>query len=226
MNIRVTAVKDRNDNVYKLGLWVRDSTAGVGTLTFCEPGTLKFASLGHAITDVDTQEILSVKQGQIVKSQIIDVRQGLKGTPGELKGVFRTDEPIGTILKNCTYGIYGVFYKLEINDLYPEPIEVGRMNAVELGKATILTTVDSSGVKEFDCEIVKAVEQTAKADKGLVVHITDPQLLKQTGGIVQGMSGSPIIQNGRIIGAVTHVFINDPTYGYGIYIDWMLEELA
>ena len=226
LTLNIIPVKDKNDGKYKLGTWVRDSTAGVGTLTFYDPNTMKYASLGHAITDVDTRTNLCVGNGEIVISRIIDIKIGERGTPGELKGSFSDeDAAIGSIDKNTDFGIYGTLKKAVTNPIYSEPLEVGSMDSIKLGKATILCTIDSSGVKEYECEIVKINLQDSPSPKGLVVKITDSRLLTKTGGIVQGMSGSPIIQNGKIIGAVTHVFINDPTQGYGIFIEWMLEQL-
>jgi len=226
LDVTITPVKDKNDGKYKLGTWVRDSTAGVGTLTFYDPETLKYASLGHAITDVDTKTNLCVGNGQIVISDILDVKKGEQGTPGELKGSFSdTDEAIGSIEKNTDFGIYGTLKKALKNSIYSSPLEVGNMNSVTLGKATILCTIDSEGIKEYECEIVKINLQESASPKSMVVKITDSRLLNKTGGIVQGMSGSPIVQNNKIIGAVTHVFINDPTQGYGIFVEWMLEQL-
>lgn len=226
INIEVNPVIDGSDGLYKLGTWVRDSTAGVGTLTFYDPETMKYASLGHAITDIDTKTNLYVGNGEIVISKIVDIKKGEHGTPGELKGSFSDqDVAIGSIIKNTDFGIYGKLNKKLTNPIYSEPLEVGSMDSVKLGKATILCTVDSGGVAEYECEIVKINLQDDPSPKGMVVKITDSKLLNKTGGIVQGMSGSPIIQNGKIIGAVTHVFINDPTQGYGIFVEWMIEQL-
>jgi len=226
INVDIKPQKDGSDNRYKLGTWVRDSTAGVGTLTFYDPETLKYASLGHAITDIDTKTNLSVGNGQIVISKIIDIKKGERGTPGELKGSFSdNDAAIGSIDKNTDFGIYGILFKALQNQIYTEPLEIGSMDNVKLGKATILCTIDEEGVKEYDCEIVKINLQDNPSPKSMVVKITDSRLIEKTGGIIQGMSGSPIIQNGKIIGAVTHVFINDPTQGYGIFIEWMLKQM-
>ena len=226
LQITVTAVQDESDGKYRLGLWVRDSTAGVGTLTFYVPNSMVFASLGHAITDVDTRENLLVKNGEIVRSIILDVRQGTKGTPGELQGALENmQEPLGALLVNTDYGIYGKLYEDVNNTLYPEPISVGGQEDVHIGAATLLTTIDDTGVKEYSCEIIRITPQSGPAPKGMVIKITDPELLERTGGIVQGMSGSPLIQDGKIIGAITHVFVNDPTQGYGLYIDWMMDQV-
>ncbi|NLB41903.1 MAG: SpoIVB peptidase [Clostridiales bacterium] len=216
---------DETDNKYRIGLWVRDSTAGVGTLTFVDPDTKFLAALGHAITDVDTGSLLSVKNGEISESTVIDVKIGKRGLPGELVGNFSSGKnALGTIVKNTRYGIYGKANRKIINPLYEKALPIAYQQQIKPGKATILTTIDDTGIQEFDIQINKVVRQASSATKGLVLEITDPILLEKTGGIVQGMSGSPIIQDGKLVGAVTHVFVNDPTKGYGIFIEWMLEE--
>jgi len=221
----VLPVKDAQDSKYRLGLWVRDSTAGVGTLTFYDAKNGRFGALGHAITDVDTGMLLSVKDGEIVQSDVIDVRQGRRGEPGELRGGFsERDRIIGDIVKNTKYGIYGNVRRPVPNLLYKKPLPVGCQFTVNVGSATLLTTVDGNGVEQFEMEIVGINRQNYPNPKGMIVQITDPDLLNRTGGIVQGMSGSPIIQNGRLVGAITHVFVNDPTKGYAIFIEWMLKE--
>lgn len=221
----ITPVKDYHDKKYRLGIWVRDSTAGVGTLTFYDPQKNTFGALGHAITDVDTGTMLSVKNGEIMQSKIIDVKQGEKGNPGELKGVFSEKQNvIGTIFNNTRYGIYGKMNRYFDASTLKEPLPICYRHDVRIGDAKILTTIDEEGIKEFDIKILKVNTQDTPSAKGMVIEITDPELLERTGGIVQGMSGSPIIQDGKIVGAITHVFINDPKKGYGIFIEWMLEE--
>jgi stage IV sporulation protein B len=181
--------------------------------------------LGHAITDADTGQPLTVRSGQVMHADVVDVQKGKKGTPGELKGSFlRENNKLGNILKNTTFGIYGKMDKAPENRLYPNGLPIGLMGTVRIGPATILSSVDGEGLKEFQVEIVQANRQTSPAPKSMVIKVTDPELLAKTGGIVQGMSGSPIIQNGHIIGAVTHVYVNDPTQGYGLYIEWMLKQ--
>ena len=204
---------------------MRDSTAGVGTLSFYDPKTGAYGALGHAITDADTGQPLSVRRGQVMHADVVDVQKGKKGTPGELKGSFlRENNTLGNILKNTGYGIYGKLDKAPENKLYPGGLPIGLMGTVHTGPATILSSVDGEGMKEYDVEILQANRQTSPAPKSMVIKVTDPRLLDKTGGIVQGMSGSPIIQNGHIIGAVTHVYVNDPTQGYGLYIEWMLKQ--
>lgn len=220
----ITPVKDGSDSKYRLGLWVRDSTAGVGTLSFYDPQTGSFAALGHAITDVDTGSLLSVKDGEIMLSDIVDIKAGKKGEPGELIGSFsKRKNVIGEIRNNTKYGIYGkMTNKPEF--YYNKPIPIAYQHSIKPGNAKILSTIDDKGIKEYDIKILSVNHQTSPSSKGMVIEVTDPELLEKTGGIVQGMSGSPIIQNGRLVGAVTHVFINDPKKGYGIFIEWMAEE--
>ncbi len=215
---------------YKLGVWVRDSTAGVGTLSFYNPADNTYGALGHAINDSDTGKLLSVRQGNILRAQIVDVRRGVRGTPGELRGSFLRDQTLmGDICANTIYGIYGHAEEALENALYPNGLPIGLRDCVHTGPATILSTIDGNGVREYAIEITQVNRQNAPAQKSMVIRVTDPVLLEKTGGIVQGMSGSPIIQDGRIIGAVTHVFVDDPTQGYGLYVEWMLaqtEQLA
>lgn len=217
--------KKEDDEDYKIGLWVRDSTAGVGTMTFYDPLSSKFGALGHPITDCDTNEPFLIKKGDILDSSIISVRKGEKGSPGELRGVFvNEDNPCGNIEKNTQSGIYG---KIENNNTLNQKctlIPVGFKNEITIGKAKIVTTIDENGPQEYDIEIEKLMDQNAPDSKSMVIKITDEKLLGKTGGIVQGMSGSPIIQNGKLIGAVTHVLVNKPDTGYGIYIEWMLQD--
>lgn len=225
LEITVYPVQDGEDGLWKLGVWVRDSTLGVGTLTFYDPASEKFAGLGHAITDVDTGKLLTVKDGEIVESEILEVVKGEEGEPGELKGSFgNNDEVIGSINKNTDYGLYGNAKTKMENGVYGA-LPAAKRDEVKAGAATLLCTLDNSGVKEYSCKIVKVNPQNSPAQKSFIVEIDDERLLSTTGGIVQGMSGSPIIQDGKLIGAVTHVFVNDPTKGYGIYLDWMLNEM-
>lgn len=224
LNKEVTLIKENNSG-YKLGLWVRDSTAGVGTMTFYHEATGKFAALGHPVTDGDTNKPFTVKKGDLLQSSIISVRKGEKGAPGELKGIFvNDDKPIGNIQRNTQCGIFGEGKKAECNPMRSKAIKVAFRDEIKLGKAKIITTIDESGPKEYEIEIVKLLQQDNPGPKSMLIRITDEELLNKTGGIVQGMSGSPIIQNDKIIGAVTHVLINKPDVGYGIYIDWMLED--
>jgi len=221
----LTPHADAATGAIRLGAWVRDSTAGVGTLSFYDPDTGRYAALGHAITDGDTGAILTVSEGQVLRADVVAVQKGRSGAPGELKGSFlREKETLGDIRRNTILGVYGTLDEPAANPLYPDGLPIGLRDTVHPGAATILSTVDGGGVAEYAVEILRVNPQTAPAPKSMVIRVTDPRLLDKTGGIVQGMSGSPIIQDGRIIGAVTHVFISSPDQGYGVYIDWMLEE--
>ena len=222
---KVIKLQKENDKDYKIGLWIRDSTAGVGTLTFYDKTTGKFGALGHPITDCDTNEKFLIKDGDVVESSIISVRKGEKGCPGELKGIFiNENSPNGKIEKNTQSGIFGKINNSSNILKNSSPMRIGLRNEITEGKAKIITTIDENGPQEFDIEIEKLLTQNTPGSKSMVIKITDPRLLEKTGGIVQGMSGSPIIQNDKIVGAVTHVLINKPDTGYGIYIEWMLED--
>ena len=224
-NTKIVPVIEKNYNDYKLGLWVRDSTAGIGTLTFYDPATNYFGALGHGITDIDTGNLLSVSEGEILKSNIVSIKKGIKGEPGELKGVFlQNNKNIGSIIANNDYGIFGKVNSIEEN-LEKDAIPIGFRTEVKEGKAYILSNIDGEKVEKFDIEIQKIIRQNERSTKGMIIKITDNNLIEKTGGIVQGMSGSPIIQNGEIVGAVTHVFVNDPKRGYAIFIDWMVETI-
>jgi stage IV sporulation protein B len=194
-------------------------------MTFYHKESNKFGALGHGIADIDTGKLLNVDKGLVMNAKISDVEQGKKGTPGEIKGVFyKTDDILGEIYDNNDYGIYGILK--ENNEIKNrEPIPIGYKDEVEVGKAYILSTLDDNKIEKYEIEILKAEPQEKAAQKSMVVKVTDEKLLNKTGGIIQGMSGSPIIQNGRLIGAITHVFVNDPTKGYGLYIEWMLENI-
>jgi stage IV sporulation protein B len=223
----ITPVKAQADGKYKIGLWVRDSTAGIGTLTFYEPETLNFGALGHGITDIDTGILMASSSGEILESSILGIKKGTQGSPGELKGVFIEDEKrLGIIKMNTESGIYGTLTengeKKATKRLYP----IGLRSEVQEGPAVILSNIDGNSVKEYDVEIERVSRQNVNGTKGMIIRITDESLLKATGGIVQGMSGSPIIQNGKLVGAVTHVLVNDPAKGYGIFIEAMVKNIA
>lgn len=221
--IYLKPIKNKN-NEYKIGLWIRDSTSGIGTLTYYDPKNNNFGALGHPINDVDTGILFPIRSGKIFDASIVGIEQGQRGRPGELKGIFLNDSAIGEIEKNTLCGIYGKLLKVYNNDIYKKPIPIAYQYEVKEGPAKILTTVDGTNVKEYDIVIEKVIQQTKPSSKSMIIRITDKELLKKAGGIVQGMSGSPIIQNGKIVGAVTHVFVNKPDMGYGIYIEWMLKQ--
>ncbi|WP_099346724.1 SpoIVB peptidase [Clostridium tertium] len=216
---------EKENNEYKLGLWVRDSTAGIGTLTFYDKNTSIFGALGHPITDGDTNKPFIVRNGNLLNSSVISVRKGEKGSPGELKGLFVNEkESLATIEKNTEAGIFGEASADLVNPTFNKPLKVGFRNEIKEGAAKIITTIDENGPKMYDIEIVKLLPQEEPGPKSMVIKVTDEELLEKTGGIVQGMSGSPIIQDNKLVGAVTHVLINKPDVGYGIYIEWMLKD--
>ncbi|MBQ0098587.1 MAG: SpoIVB peptidase [Oscillospiraceae bacterium] len=201
---------------YVAGMWVRDSTAGIGTFTYFDEETMSFGALGHGICDKDTGMLMPLKDGEIFRAQISGCNKGVKGTAGGLNGYFE-DEAIGIINQNNAFGIYGK-YSTALGD---EKIEVADDSEITKGEASIFATISDEGVKEYSVEI-ESVNLCDKSGQNMVLHITDEELLEKTGGIIQGMSGSPIVQNGKLIGAVTHVFVNSPQKGYGISISNML----
>ncbi|MDR6998673.1 stage IV sporulation protein B [Neobacillus niacini] len=222
---KLTPLKDKGENSYKLGLYIRDSAAGIGTMTFVHPDSKKYGALGHVISDMDTKKPIVVEDGQIVRSTVTSIEKGSNGDPGEKLARFSSDhEIVGNIQKNSPFGIFGKLNKSLKNGIMDKPLPIALSNQVKEGPAKILTVVNNDQVEEFDIEIVNTIPQKFPATKGMVIKVTDPKLLEKTGGIVQGMSGSPIIQDGKLVGAVTHVFVNDPTSGYGVHIEWMLDE--
>ncbi|MCR5809640.1 MAG: SpoIVB peptidase [Clostridiales bacterium] len=206
---------------YRIGAWVRDSTVGVGTLSFCDKQTGAVAALGHAVTDADTGALLKVKDGKLVIATLLGVSKGRQGAPGELHGTFDENSPqIGEISANTELGIFGRLTENGSSLLNGESIPVAFPDEVRQGEAYVLSSIEGE-IRAYSCLIVKTLKQNEPAPKGLVIEVTDERLKELTGGIVQGMSGSPIIQDGRLVGAVTHVFVNDPEKGYGAYAYWM-----
>lgn len=225
INIRLAPVLSVDDNLYKIGVWVKDKTAGIGTLTFYDPSSNTFGALGHAITDPETGTVLSVAEGELLNSKVESVKQGKAGSPGEIKGIFyEADKPLGKLSINTDFGIFGSTYDQIENPIYQKPLQIGYQNEIKKGPAFILTTLDGDKVEKYSIMIEKINRQTNATTKSMVIKVTDERLLQKSGGIIQGMSGSPIIQNNKIIGAVTHVFVNDPQKGYGIFIEWMLQQ--
>ena len=224
LEVTLTPVEAASDNVRRVGIWVRDSTKGIGTLTFYNPRNGTFGALGHGIMDVDTKKLMSIKSGIIMPSTVTSVKKGARGAPGELVGTVDTGRILGQILSNSSSGIYGVLDPSARGDLVTrQAMPIALRSQILEGPATILTSVSGEEVREFDIYIESVNRFTTDETKGMIIRITDPELLKLTGGIVQGMSGSPILQAGRVIGAVTHVFVQDPTKGYGIFIESMIE---
>lgn len=225
IDIKLKPAKDMESNKYKLGLWVKNNASGVGTLTFVDQNK-NFGALGHPITDYETGSVIPVQDGKIYNCSLVGITKGERGKPGELKCLFlQGKNSKGSVSKNTNSGVFGdIKDSTNIVDENKKAIVGNRIN-VKPGKAYIVSSV--SGVREeYEIEIIKANNQKQKSDKSIIFRVKDKRLLSMTGGIVQGMSGSPILQDGKIIGAVTHVFLNDSTKGYGIYIDWMLQEIA
>lgn len=217
-SLHLSPVRSSLDNSYHLGLWVRDSSAGIGTMTFYDPNNGCFAGLGHAICDVDTGQLMPLSQGEIVEASIIGVHAGKSGSPGQLQGAFVANRSIGSLYTNSYNGVYG---RLLSQPVDAQTIPMAQCQEVRQGPVKILTTVSGQKPQLFDACIEKISLSQDEPTKNMVLRITDPDLLELSGGIVQGMSGSPIIQDGMLVGAVTHVFVNDPTRGYGIFAENM-----
>ncbi len=221
----ITPQLDVQTKTYKLGIWIKDDTMGVGTLTYINPNNLRFGALGHAIVDTEFGDKLDIKSGQLYKCNVVGIKSGQMGVPGEILGLFvpgRNQQ--GTVDKNNEYGVFGLMFEDSELLKNKQKMQVGGRASAKPGKAKILTTIDGTTIESFDVEIIKTNYQNGSNAKSMVIRVTDKDLIARTGGIVQGMSGSPIIQDGKIIGAVTHVFVNDPQKGFGLYIDWMINE--
>ncbi len=221
--VTILPQKELSTESYQIGVWGRDSSAGIGTITFYDHVTGEFGGLGHGVCDADTGTLLPFQSGEVVPVAILDVKKGEAGAPGELQGTFTTRRASGKLEKNTDTGVYGTLNSCPVTDA--EPIPVAASYEITEGAATLITTVENDGPKEYEVNIEK-VNYGGTGKKDMVIQVTDPELMERTGGIVQGMSGSVLIQNGKIIGAVTHVFVNDPTRGYGIFIENMLQNLS
>lgn len=226
--VETTSIKPvkNSNNEYKLGLWVRDAAAGVGTLTFYEPESGMFAALGHGIVDIDTSQIINIANGELVTTNILSITKGEKGTPGEIRGTIENGYTLGNIYKNTGFGVFGSLTNtspLGINS--NEAIDVALRNEIQLGKAEIICQLEDGKKEKYEIEIQKKFVNNNEDNKSMLIKITDDRLLEKTGGIIQGMSGAPIIQNGKFVGAVTHVLVNDPTVGYAVSGDIMIKQL-
>lgn len=219
-SVELFPVKSAADGSYKAGLWVRDSSAGIGTLTFYDAEKGLFAGLGHGICDVDTGELLPLRNGEVVTAFISGVTKGIKGTPGELRGYFSDSRAIGKLQANLETGVYGAMTRQPTQN---QEVCIALKQEVKCGPAEIMTTIEGCEPEYYSIEIESVSYKEDQPTKNMVIRITDAALLQKTGGIVQGMSGSPILQNGKLVGAVTHVFVNDPTCGYAIFAENMLE---
>ena len=211
---------------YKLGLWVRDSAAGIGTMTYYEPSTKGFAALGHGITDIDTGELLNISNGEFITTKVLSIIKGKDGEPGKIQGSIDEQEEIGTVNKNTIFGVYGNITnpsKIKMNT--DRLMDVATRNEIELGDATILCSLDGENIKEYKIQIEKIYLNNDYDNKSMLIKVNDEELITKTGGIIQGMSGSPVIQNGKFIGAVTNVLVNDPTRGFVVFGDLMIKEM-
>jgi len=217
----VKPIFNDDEEVFQIGLWVRETAAGVGTLTFYDPDKMLFGALGHIITDVDTGKPIEIKEGEIIHAKVTAIEKGERRSPGEKKGVFiRESEVIGKIKANSEFGIFGELIRELPNPFYGV-VPIAITGEIQNGPAEILTVVQGNKIEKFDIEIIKIFNQNTPNAKGMIIEITDSQLINQTGGIIQGMSGSPILQGGKLVGAVTHVFVNTPAKGYGVFAEWM-----
>lgn len=221
-SVQVTACTDQT-GVYRLGILARDSMAGIGTLTFADPQTGVFGSLGHGICDAETGVLLPLSEGDLIYSTVETVTRGKSGAPGALQGDFSDARPIGTVTKNTVHGIFGTLSDLSLLS-GQGALPVAARDEIQTGDAEIIANIDGDKVQRYSVQIVRLYPENDEYGRGMMLHVTDKTLLAQTGGILQGMSGSPVIQNGRLIGAVTHVLVDDPASGYAICIDDMLKE--
>jgi len=223
LSLTITPVYDEDAKRPRLGLLLKDTAAGVGTMTFYHPESEVFGALGHMITDDNGEKAVDMSAGRIVEASIVSIRKGQRGKPGEKQGVLNENsQPLGAIKTNTELGIFGKLMRKPECEF--EPLPLGLKHQVKTGKAEILTVINGEEIQRFNIEIEKIFMQNQPASKGMVIKITDPDLLAATGGIIQGMSGSPIIQDGKLVGAVTHVFINEPQRGYGCFAEWMVLE--
>ncbi|WP_326909024.1 SpoIVB peptidase [Sedimentibacter sp. MB31-C6] len=223
-NCNITPVQIYKSNEIKFGFWARDDIAGIGTVTFVDPETGRFSAIGHGIADADTGKLIDIKTGVISKANITSIKLGKKGEPGEIIGyILRDEKSLGTVENNTNFGVYGNINKNGMNYFKNDLIEVGSKEEMTLGPAEIYSCVNNE-TKIYNIEVTKIFYQNKPDEKSFVIKIVDDELLGLTNGIIQGMSGCPVVQNNKIVGAVTHVFMNDPTKGYGIYIEWIFNE--
>ena len=222
LEVNVLPVLSEFDNAYKAGIWVRDSSAGIGTMTYFDPESGLFAGLGHAVCDIDTGAIMPLGHGKIVDVNISGVNAGQSGKPGELIGSFMPHSPLGELSLNSQAGLFG---ELTGSFISHQPIPMARRQEVQPGPAVILSTISGNKPQAFDITIEKVNHSDISPTKNMVIRVEDERLLSATGGIVQGMSGSPIIQNEKLVGAITHVFVNDPSRGYGVFAENMDKQL-
>lgn len=215
-----------DESNYKIGLWVRDTAAGVGTSTFYDKNTGEIAVLGHGILDVDTEELIDISEGEITNTTVLSIVKGENGKTGKIQGIVEGQTVIGEIYKNTYFGVYGKINDIRsLNTNERESVKVALRNEINTGKATLMCTLDDGVVKEYEIEIEKIYLNNNSNNKSMLVKVTDEELLEKTGGIIQGMSGSPIIQNGKLIGALTHVLVQNPKQGYAVFADTMIKQM-
>lgn len=215
-----------SENEYKLGLWVRDAAAGVGTLTFYEPETGNFCALGHAITDVDTGEIVNIANGELMSTDIVSITKGQKGVPGQIKGTIENGNQLGNVEKNTALGIYGNITQVnKLNISSEDEMEVALREEIQEGDAQIICQLEDGKKEKYNIKIEKIYLSNSYDNKSMLIKITDDRLIEKTGGIIQGMSGSPVIQNGKFVGAVTHVLVQNPTEGYAVFADMLIKQM-
>lgn len=222
LQMTAQAVKCSADDSYRLGAWIRDSMAGIGTVTYYDPQTRTFGALGHGVSDVDTAQLMPLQSGSIMYAEVSDVKRGAAGAPGELRGAFQVERDLGDLYANTGCGIFGTLTDEALAGGL-EALPVAARNEVKTGKAVIRSNIAGDRVEEYEVEITHIYPDSGGEGRDLMLKVTDPRLIQQTGGIVQGMSGSPIVQNGKLVGAVTHVLVNDPAQGYGILAESMLQ---
>lgn len=222
LEVTASAVACLADGSYKLGAWIRDSMAGIGTVSWYDPETKCFCALGHGVNDLDTSQLMPLKNGGIMASSVTGILKGSSGSPGQLHGSFDLTQDLGTLTKNTDCGVFG---QLNGEGFDGAALPVANRSQIKTGAASILSNIEGEAVQEYSVEILRIYPAAASDTRNLMVQVTDPELLEKTGGIVQGMSGSPILQDGKLVGAVTHVLVNDPTRGYGILAENMISAM-
>ena len=217
-----------DENEYRLGLWVKDAATGVGTMSFYMPSTKAFGILGHGITDSDTNDLINIESGEIVTSKIISLQKGTEGVPGEIRGTIINQQTIGKVIKNTQFGVFGILDNLiPLNIDRNETIPVASRNEIKEGKATVICSyLNSLDAKEYEIEIEKIYYDNNYNNKSMLIKITDEKLIEETGGIIRGLSGAPIIQNGKFCGAITHVLVQKPDTGYAVFADLMIKQIV
>lgn len=226
VSVNIKPIKSIKDDSYKIGIWVRDSTQGIGTITYINPKKMSYGALGHPITDIDTKEIMSLKDGEITDAKIISIKKGQIGEPGEIEGILKDSRKnvIGNVKLNVNQGIFGEITNENIDLLSQKPLPIAFQHEVVDGRAQIISNIEDNKIKVYDVNLQRLPNFNNNSSKGMIVEIIDKELISKTNGIIQGMSGSPIIQNGKLVGAVTHVFVQNPEKGYGIFIENMIKE--